>query len=99
MDICGMTNPPVTFINDPHAPEVFATDACGFFILNGNISIAFESARADHSTNPGPVNRVVVARLVMPAKGAQSLAVGLIDFLIKQGLDPVAALTQGRKPQ
>ena len=44
-----------------------------------------ESACADHSESPAPVNRIVVGRLVMPASGAQALAVGLFDFLEKQG--------------
>ena len=49
------------------------------------ISITLESARADHSKSPGSINRVVVGRLVMPAQGAQAMAVGLFDFLEKQG--------------
>lgn len=72
-------------IDNPQAPETFAVAATGFFNANGLISITLESARADHSKAPGPVNRVVVGRLVMPAAGAQALAVGLFDFLEKQG--------------
>ena len=73
--------------DDPKAPELFATAATGFFNANGVISITLESARADHSKSPGPINRVVVGRLVMPAAGAQALAVGLFDFLEKQGFN------------
>jgi hypothetical protein len=71
--------------DNPNAPEYYATAATGFFNANGVISITLESARADHSKSPGPINRVVVGRLVMPAAGAQAMAVGLFDFLEKQG--------------
>jgi hypothetical protein len=83
--------PQVTFMDNPHAPDVFATNACGFFNLNGSIMITFEAAHVDHSKSPGPINRVVIGRLVMPASGAQSLALGLYNFLQQQGLDPSAA--------
>jgi hypothetical protein len=71
--------------DDPKAPEIYATAATGFFNANGVISITLESARADHSKTPPPVNRTVVGRVVLPAGGAQALAVGLFDFLEKQG--------------
>jgi hypothetical protein len=71
--------------DDPQAPEIYASAATGFFNANGTIAITLESGRADHSKSPAPVNRVVVGRLVMPASGAQALAVGLFDFLEKQG--------------
>lgn len=81
-----MSNVPVTFVDNPHAPAVFANDATGFFLYDGCITITFEMARVDHATSPGPVNRVVFGRLVMPISGAQRLAVGLYDYLEKQGL-------------
>lgn len=79
---------PVLFIDNPHAPEVFASEASGFFFHNGNVHITFESPKADHSTPPGPVKRVVIARLIMPASGAQGLAVELYDFLKTKGFAP-----------
>jgi hypothetical protein len=79
---------PLPFLDNPHAPEVFATVATGFFINAGNVSITFESLRVNHETSPGPVNRVVIARVVIPVAGAQALALSLYDFLKKQGLDP-----------
>ena len=79
-----MTDAP-EFLDNPNAPELFASAATGFFASQGNITITFESARADHSVSPGPVNRVVAGRVVMPAQAAQALAVGLFDFLEKQG--------------
>lgn len=91
--------PEIPLLDNPHAPEVFATVASGFFHLNGNITITFESARLDHSQDPPLVNRVVLARLVMPVSGAQGLVVGLNDFLEKQGLSPTTAILGGAARQ
>jgi hypothetical protein len=81
--------PGVEFIDDPHAPEVFAGEAVGFFLSAGIIQITFASPRANHGKEPTSVSRLVIARLAMPVSGAQGLAAGLYDFLKKQGLDPV----------
>jgi hypothetical protein len=78
---------PITYVDNPGAPEIFASAATGFFVANGNITITFESTRADHAESPGPVYRAVVGRVVIPAQGAQALAIGLFDFLEKQGFD------------
>jgi len=48
---------------------------------------------------PGAPRRVVVARLVMPAVGAQGLAAGLYDFLKKGGFDPMPAPADPRQIQ
>jgi len=79
--------PTLTFIDNPHAPDVFASAATGFFNLNGVIMITFEAPRVNHETTPGPINRVVIGRLVMPANGAYGLATGLFNFLKDQGFD------------
>lgn len=71
----------VAFLDNPNAPDVFADDAVGFFVLNGNIRITFTSVRANHVTTPGPIARVVIGRLVMGEKSAESFARGLLDFL------------------
>jgi hypothetical protein len=84
----SVVQPKVSFVDVPLAPDVFADEAIGFFVRNGVISITFSTARVDHSTAPGPVNRVVIGRLVMPIDGAQGLAVGLYDFLAQRGLAP-----------
>jgi hypothetical protein len=76
--------PPVTFVDNPHAPEVFADRAAGFLNFNGNIRIALESARVNHIATPGPVNRVIVGRLVMPIAEAEALARRLLDFIEQQ---------------
>jgi hypothetical protein len=71
-------------VDNPFAPEYFAADAAGFYVASdGNVRITFTSPRVDHRTSPGPVNRVVCGRLVMPAQGALGLALGLYDFLQK----------------
>lgn len=79
-----MTNPPEGhFIDNPLAPEVFITGVSGYVISpNGAVvTLTLESARVDHSSDPGPVNRVVIGRVTMPTSVAQNLAVGLFNFL------------------
>src|SRR3954469_16676995 len=76
------------FIDNPHAPEMLAEEAIGFIMLAGNVHITFTALRVEHSTHPGPLNRVVIGRVAMPVQGAQNLAVGLNDFLRKMGVDP-----------
>jgi hypothetical protein len=90
---------PGRFIDNPYAPEVFADEAVGFFLHNGNVTITFSSSRVDHSVSSGPVNRVVIARAVLPVKGVQSLALSLFDFLKKANLDPTQAATSGNTMQ
>lgn len=79
---------PVSYMDNPLAPDVYADEAAGFFIHSGNVKITFTSARVNHVSAPGPVNRVVVGRLVMSVEAAQSLAVGLFDFLKSRGVAP-----------
>jgi len=74
-------------IDNPLAPEFFADEATGFFIHQGNLSITFAAARVDHRSDPGPVSRVVVGRVVLPVGAAVGLAVGLYDFLKKMGVE------------
>jgi hypothetical protein len=90
----GGATAPVPFLDNPHAPEVFVEEAWGFFLLNGNVHITLTALRVDHKTNPGPVNRVVIGRLVMPLAGAQGLAVGLFNFLKQHGVDPASLSEQ-----
>lgn len=94
-----MADSTVTLVDNPMAPDVFAGSACGFFNLGGTIMITFEAPHVDHRQNPGPVNRVVIGRLVMPLAGAQGLALGLYDFLKTQGLDPAPVPTDGTAVQ
>ena len=59
--------PDIKFVDNPLAPELYASGATGFFVSNGTITITLESIRADHAEKPGPLSRTVVARLTMPA--------------------------------
>jgi hypothetical protein len=77
-----MTNmPDMGFLDNPHAPDVFADAATGFFLLNGNIRITFESARVNHSSSPGPLTRVVIGRLIMSLDAAEGMAKGVLEFV------------------
>ena len=76
------------FVDNPHAPELFASGAAGIFNLGGVIAITLESVKSDYSTNPGRLSRHVVGRLVMTPAGAHGLAIGLIDFLTNNGFIP-----------
>lgn len=82
------SKPTQQLIEAPGAPEIFVDGVCGFFLHNQNLRIAFEASRVDHAVSPGPVARLIVARVVLPAAGARALAVGLFDFLKKMGLEP-----------
>lgn len=74
----------IGFLDNPHAPDVFADSASGFFNFNGNIRITFESLRVNHISTPGPVTRVVIGRLVMPLAAAEAMARAVLDFINKQ---------------
>lgn len=80
------------------SPDVFATEAVGFLNFQGNIFVTLSAPRPDYSTDPAKMERVVIGRLVMPIAGAQHFALGLYDFLKKQGLDPTPPVPE-RKAQ
>ncbi|MQA65492.1 MAG: hypothetical protein GEU76_06290 [Alphaproteobacteria bacterium] len=83
-------NTPVAFIDNPHAPDVFADACTGVFLWNGNIRLTFESDRVNHATSPGPINRVVIGRLVMPVVAAQEMIKMLQGFIEQQQQAPNA---------
>lgn len=87
------------FVDDPHATEIFATDAAGFFLFENNVIITFETARANHGTVPGVISKVVSGRIVLPLASAQRLVVGLNDFLEKRGVSPSEAIKGDRTAQ
>jgi hypothetical protein len=84
----------VSYMDNPMAPDLYADEAVGFSMSNGVAKITLASARANHVSKPGPVNHVVIGRIVMPIQTAQNLAAGLFDFLKSHGVDPLA----GRRP-
>ena len=82
------------------SPELFCDGALSFFVLNGVVRITLTSVRAPQSLSaPGRPVPVIVARISMPVSGAQELALGLNDFLEKQGFSPSAAVAAGSTKQ
>jgi hypothetical protein len=75
-------------LDNPHSPDVFATEAAGFSLIGGNIGVTFVTTKVDHSSSPPELTGVVIGRMVMPVEGAQRLVLGLSDFLRQRGLDP-----------
>jgi hypothetical protein len=83
--------PAIEFLDNPHAPDVFADGATGFFLAHGNIRITFESVRVNHITSPGPITRVVIGRVVMPIAQAENMCRGILDFIEKNRAQQEAA--------
>jgi hypothetical protein len=86
-------------IDDPHAPEFFATSCCGFSIGQGHVTLTFESARCNHFDPKCTMNRVVVGRIVLPIQAAQALVIELNTSLQRSGFNPSRAATAGLMPQ
>jgi len=86
-------------IDDPHAPEFFATSCCGFSIGQGHVTLTFESARCNHFDPKCAMNRVVVGRIVLPIQAAQALVIELNNSLQRSGFNPSRAATAGMVPQ
>ncbi len=86
-------------IDDPHAPEVFATSCCGFSIGQGHVTLTFESARCNHFDPKCGMSRVVVGRIVLPIQAAQALVIELNTSLQRSGFSPSRAATAGMIPQ
>ena len=64
----------IKFSHNSFSPDVYADRCSGTHVLFGNMRITFEVARVNHETTPGPVERVVVGRLVMPIHEAEGMA-------------------------
>ncbi len=73
------------FIDDPGAPEIYASNFSGIQLSLGNAVITLESVRADHSAGAGAVNRVVVGRIVLPVAVAHALVLQLHELLAQSG--------------
>ena len=86
-------NPPVTFVDDPKAPEVFASFMIGAAFDNPNIRMTFVSTRVNHESSPGPVNNVANLRVVMSIPSAIQMVKFLTSFLA------AAELNATQKPQ
>jgi hypothetical protein len=72
------------FLDNPHAPDVFADGLTGLFVWNGNFRLTFEALRVSHISTPGPVNRVVIGRLVLPIAAAEAMARSILDMIERQ---------------
>ncbi len=77
-------------VASPRPADVFADEALGFEISGGVVRITFASRQMVDGAPPSAVQWVVIGRLLMPARGAQGLAVGLFNYLKSIGLDPAA---------
>ena len=89
----------VSFVDNPHAPDLFVDEAAGFFVHNGLLKLTLVSIRPYHGSSPAVINRVVVGRLAMPIPAAQNLSVLLYDFLKSRGLlPPSLAASETVKP-
>jgi hypothetical protein len=71
----------MSLVDNPTAPEMYADALSGYFLLNGTVRLTFECARANHVSMPGPVNRVVVGRLMMPLDAAERMARDVLAFI------------------
>lgn len=80
--------PQATYIDDLHAPQVFADEVSGYWVNAGCVHITFDVSRVDHSSDQCPVHRAAVLRVTLPIPIAQMLAVSLYDFLKQRGLAP-----------
>lgn len=69
-----------SYVDDQHAPEVFASGVAGMAFDGPNIHITFFSTRVNHGTSPGPLKNVVTARVVVPVAVAAQLGVDLREF-------------------
>jgi hypothetical protein len=80
----AMTNKPpgqVNFLDNAGGSVMCADAATGWLLLNGNIRVTLEATRASHITSPGPINPVIIGRLIMPLDGAEEMAKGLLDYI------------------
>jgi hypothetical protein len=86
-------------LDDPFAPEVFASGCCGFSIGQGHVTLTFESVRCNHYDQAGEMSRVVVSRVVLPIQAAQALVLELNTSLQRSGYSPTRAVTAGMVAQ
>jgi hypothetical protein len=71
----------VTFVDNPHAQEIFADAAAGCFAHNGVMRITLINSRVNHSTMPGPINNVVVGRILLPIQMAEAMAKNILQLV------------------
>jgi hypothetical protein len=81
---------PVTYVDNPHAPEFFASFIAGAGFDHPNVRLTFASTRINHAATPGPVNNVVNVRVVMSIPSAIQMVRFLQDFLASAQLNATA---------
>lgn len=81
---------PVFFIDDPHAPEIFASFLTGAAFDGPNVRLSFVSSRVNHENSPGTVNNVVNGRVVMSIQSAKQMIVFLQGFLESAALNEIS---------
>ena len=65
-----VTMQPPALVDDPRVRETYADSFVGVVFNNGNLHLTFASVQADHTQDPAPNMRKVVARIVLPAATA-----------------------------
>lgn len=89
--------PDIPLIDNSFAPEVLCSGVSGLSLLNGILTVTVESVRCDHTKNPPPLERVVVARFSLPVPAAQGLLVGMNQLLGQHGLSPLPGMAETRQ--
>jgi hypothetical protein len=85
---------PLVVLENPHAPDVFASWVHSVGHRHGNIHVTFVSDRFNQSESQPTM--VVIGRLVMPIQGARDMLVHLYGMLQEMGEDPLAAPTKDK---
>ena len=84
-------------IENPHAGDVFADAGASFSLIGGVVRVTFTAIRP---LKVGGENaHVVIGYLNMPLEGAQSLCLGLYDFLKQRGHDPLKLVSGDQTAQ
>lgn len=87
----------IALIDNSFAPELLCSGLSGLAVMNGIVTATFENIRCDHTRNPPPLERIVVARLSLSIPAAQGLLLGMHEFLGQHGLNPLPRLTETRQ--
>src|SRR5687767_14204446 len=74
-------------VADQAAPDVHADEALGFEVFGGVIRITLATRKMQDGAPPSDPHWVVIGRLAMPVRGAQALALGLLNYLKTLGID------------
>lgn len=76
-------------VNNPNAPEIYASYVVGAGFDGGNVRLTFVASQGDYSEGRNTVNNTVCVRVVMPVSAAHSMVEFLAQFLATQALNAV----------